>query len=90
MRWPEEAKKRLEFGYPFPDMLEGFKAIEEGNIKESVERPARHEQVNIVQKIIYDDKDTRLAPDANQFAWVHRLRGAAEIHLTFSAQCKPN
>jgi hypothetical protein len=88
--WPDEAKKRLEFGRPFPEILKGFKAIEDGNIPESVERLARHEQVNILQKLIYDDTDTRLALDANQFAWVNGLRGAAEIQLTLSAQCKAN
>ncbi|HBF51043.1 MAG TPA: hypothetical protein DDX04_12635 [Massilia sp.] len=90
VRWPEEAKKRLEFGYPFAEIIRGFEAIENGDIQTSVERLARHEQVNILQKVIYNDKDTRLALDANQFAWVHGLRGAAEIQLTLSAQCKPN
>lgn len=89
VRWPEEARKRLEFGGQFPEIIEGFKAIEDGKIARSVERLARHEQVNILQKIIYDDTDTRLALDANQFAWVNNLRGAAEIQLTLSAQCKP-
>lgn len=60
--WPEEARKRLEFGYPFRDISMGFKAIEDGNIKESVERLAQHEQVNILQKIIYDDTDTSWLP----------------------------
>jgi len=90
VRWPEEAKQRLEFGRPFSEILEGFKAIEDGKIEESVKILARHEQVNILQKVIYDDMDTRLALDANQFAWVHHLRGAAEIQLTLSAQCKPD
>jgi len=87
--WPEEAKKRLEFGRPFPEILWGFEEIENGNIAKSVDHLARHEQVNILQKIIYNDTDTRLALDANQFAWVNELRGAAEIQLTLSAQCKP-
>lgn len=90
VRWPEEAKKRLEFGGQFSEIIEGFKAIEDGKIAKSVERLARHEQVNILQKVIYDDRDTRLALDANQFAWVNHLRGAAEIQLTLSAQCKPD
>lgn len=90
VRWPEEAKKRLAFGGQFPEILEGFKAIEDNRVEESVKILARHEQVNILQKVIYDDKDTQLALDANQFAWVHHLRGAAEIQLTLSAQCKPN
>lgn len=88
--WPEETRRRLEFGRPFDDIVLGFKEIEEGQIEKSVERLARHEQVNILQKIIYDDRDTQLALDANQFAWVHELRGAAEIQLTLSAQCKAN
>jgi hypothetical protein len=86
--WPEEASSRLEFGRPFDEILKGFEFVENGNIEESVERLARHEQVNILQKIIYEDKDTQLALDANQFAWVHELRGAADIQLTLSAQCK--
>ena len=90
VRWPDEAKKRLEFGYPFREILWGFDAIERGDLAASVEHLARHEQVNILQKVIYDDKDTRLALDANQFAWVHQLRGAAEIQLTLSAQCNAN
>lgn len=90
VRWPEEAKRRLAFGGQFPEILEGFKAIEDGKIARSVQRLARHEQVNILQKVIYDDKDTQLALDANQFAWVNKLRGAAEIQLTLSAQCKPD
>lgn len=88
--WPDGARKRLEFGHPFSEILEGFKAIEDGKIEQSVDRLAQHEQANILQKIIYDDMDTRLALDANQFAWVNELRGAAEIQLTMSAQCKPN
>jgi hypothetical protein len=88
--WPDEARKRLEFGRQFPEIYQGFKAIEDGDIKASVKRLAWHEQINILQKIIYDDRDTRLALDANQFAWVNDLRGAAEIQLTLSAQCKAN
>lgn len=88
--WPEEAKARLEFGRQFDDIVLGFEEIDNGHIQKSVERLARHEQVNVLQKIIYDDKDTRLALDANQFAWIHGLRGAAEIQLTLSAQCKAN
>lgn len=88
--WPNEAKKRLEFGQPFDEIYEGFRLIENGEITKSVDRLAQHEQVNILQTVIYDDKDTRLALDANQFAWVSELRGAAEIQLTLSAQCKAN
>jgi len=50
VRWPEEAKQRLEFGRPFSEILEGFKAIEDGKIEESVKILARHEQVSILQK----------------------------------------
>lgn len=86
--WPAEAKRRLEFGRQFQEITDGFKFIEDGEIAKSVDRLARREQVNVLQRIIYNDKDTQLALDANQFAWVHELRGAAEIQHTLSAQCK--
>jgi hypothetical protein len=40
--WPEEAKKRLEFGYPFREIIQGFEAIESGDIATSVKRLAQH------------------------------------------------
>jgi hypothetical protein len=87
--WPEEAKKRLEFGQFFEEIMAGFKQIDEGEIRRSVVTLARHEQLNILQKVIYDDPFTQKVLDANQFAWVTKLPTGdyAEIQLTLSAQC---
>jgi hypothetical protein len=87
--WPEEAKKRLDFGLFFKEIVTGFTQIDQGDIKNSVVALARHEQVNILQKVIYDNPVTQKALDANQFAWVTNLPSGdyAEIQLTLSAQC---
>jgi len=87
--WPDEIKKLLPFGRPFPEILHGFEAIERGELAKSVEHLAQHEQLNILQKIIYNNAVTRVALDANQFAWVTGLPTGdyAEVQLTLSAQC---
>lgn len=87
--WPEEAKKRLDFGKSFKEIVTGFTQIDRGEIHQSVLTLANHEQLNILQKVIYDNPVTRKALDANQFAWVTKLPTGdyAEIQLTLSAQC---
>jgi hypothetical protein len=87
--WPEEAKMRLDFGLFFDEILAGFRQIDQGEIQQSVRTLANHEQLNILQKVIYDDPVTRKALDANQFAWATKLPTGdyAEIQLTLSAQC---
>ena len=87
--WPEEAKKRLDFGRLFEEIMIGFTQIDQGEIHRSVVTLAKHEQLNILQKVIYDNPVTHKALDANQFAWVTKLPTGdyAEIQLTLSAQC---
>ena len=87
--WPEEAKKRLDFGQFFDEIVTGFRQIDQGEIHRSVATLANHEQLNILQKVIYDNPVSRKALDANQFAWVTKLPTGdyAEIQLTLSAQC---
>jgi len=87
--WPISQSK-LAFGQSFNVILKAFDFIESGNIAESVERLADHEQINILQTAIYNDLAMRRALDANQFSWdVDFPRGvAAEIALTLSAECK--
>lgn len=57
---------------------------------ESVQYLAQHEQVNILQRILYNDPVVRKLLDANQFAWVMKFPtgDAQKIELTLSAQCK--
>jgi hypothetical protein len=80
----------LPFATPFRQIYDGFNQINEGNLADGVYSLARHEQVNILQKIIYDDRFTQQLLDANQYAVVTGIpTGDAEnIELTLSAQCK--
>jgi hypothetical protein len=87
--WPI-GETKLAFGQSFNIILQAFDLIDRGLIAQSVERLARHEQINILQAAIYNDVAMRRALDANQFAWaVNFPTGvAAEISLTLSAECK--
>jgi hypothetical protein len=80
----------LPFGTPFSEIRDGFRLIEHGDLPESVRSLARHEQANILQTIIYNDRFTQQLLDANQYAVVTGIpTGDAEnIELTLSAQCK--
>jgi hypothetical protein len=84
------AKKYLKFGVPFDEIRQGFKRIGEGNLTESVRLLARHEQVNILQAIMYNDRDMQYALAKNQFAWAIGFPSGVymEIQLTLSAQCR--
>jgi hypothetical protein len=87
--WPIE-KRKLAFGTAFPAILDGFESIDRGAIAKSVGWLAFHEQVNILQAVIYNDFAMRRALDANQFSWAIDFPSglAAEIALTLSAECK--
>jgi hypothetical protein len=80
----------LPFGTTFKEIRNGFSQIEEGNVVKSVESLAQHEQVNILQKIMYNDWYMQQLLAANQYALVTGVpTGDAEkIELTLSAQCK--
>lgn len=81
----------LPFGTPFREIRDGFEQIELGRFDESVRYLARHEQVNVLQKIMYSDPVIQRLLALNQYAVVTGLppTGDAEkIELTLSAQCK--
>jgi hypothetical protein len=89
--WPVD-KKVLDFGKPFKEIKDGFQAVAQGQIAASVLHFAQHEQVNVLQAVIYNDFAMRRALDANQFAWATGFpSGVAEaIELTLSARCRPD
>lgn len=89
--WPVD-KDVLEFGKPFKEIKLGFQAVAQNQIAASVLYLAQHEQVNILQAVIYNDFAMRRALDANQFAWATGFpSGVAEaIELTLSARCRPD
>jgi hypothetical protein len=85
-----KAKQFLQFGRPFPAIIDGIRQIEAGNAAESVKHLAWHEQVNVLQAIMYNDRDMQAALARNQFAWAIGFPSGVymEIQLTLSAQCK--
>jgi hypothetical protein len=86
--WPDHAPS---FGSKFKEILAAFEAIESGDIQKSVRRFAFHEQVNVLQNVLYDDPQTQTLLDLNQAAWVTGFPSGRyeEVQLTLSAQCKP-
>jgi len=88
--WPVDPKI-LPFGYPFYEILECFQQIDQGKITRSVDSLANHEQLNILQKVLYIRPDMRLLLKSNQAAWVTGIPTgvASEIQLTLAAQCSP-
>jgi hypothetical protein len=86
--WPAECPT-IPFGQPFAEIAEAFSLMEQGVVEASVIKLAWHEQVNILQPLIYDDAKTRLVLDANQLAWAVHLPHVAfqEIMLPFDSQC---
>lgn len=86
--WPV-SRKTLEFGKPFQEILAAFEMIENNAIADSVRRLAYHEQINILQPVIYDDADMRRALNGNQLSWVTNFPGgvASAIELTLSSEC---
>jgi hypothetical protein len=88
VKW--DAKKWLDFGKPFKEIQIGFDNIEAGKLPKSVEALARHEQVNVLQAIMYNDPQMQDALAKNQLAWAIGFPSGVytEIQLTLSAQCK--
>lgn len=84
-------RKTLRFGTPFEDISNGFMHIGSGDLELSVERLAYHEQVNILQKILYNDPVLQKLLAMNQYAWATGFPTGdyEEIKLTLSAECRP-
>ena len=85
-----DAKDLLDFGKPFREIRLGFGQIESGDVVTSVKSLAKHEQVNILQAIMYDDPTMQKALQLNQLAYATKFPSGvySEIQLTLSAQCK--
>lgn len=83
--------KAVPFGFNYPQILKGFSAIESGEIEKGVQFLAEHEQRNILQKVIYDDRVMQSLLLANQAAYVTDIfeHYTEAIQLTLSNQCKP-
>jgi hypothetical protein len=83
-------RNTLTFGTRFNEIVQGFKYIEMGNVRESVDEIARHEQVNVLQKIMYNDPVLQRLLAMNQYAWATGFPTGdyEEIKLTLSAECK--
>ena len=86
----DDPKKLLEFGKPFGEIRQGFEWIDVGNIAGSVESLAQHEQVNVLQALMYNDVRMQQALAANQFSFATKFPSGVynEIQLTLSAQCR--
>ncbi|MEW6759296.1 MAG: hypothetical protein AB1437_00610 [Pseudomonadota bacterium] len=89
VKW--EVEKQLKFGVPFKEIRQGFDLIGEGNLVDSVKALAQHEQVNVLQALMYNDPNIQRALANNQFAWAIGFPSGVymEVQLTLSAQCKP-
>jgi uncharacterized Zn-binding protein involved in type VI secretion len=87
--WPV-GQKTLEFGTSQKEILLAFEAIEAGNIAESVEHLAWHEQRNILQPAMYSDWRLNALLRSNHFSYVIGIpAGAAEaVVLTLASQCR--
>jgi hypothetical protein len=79
----------LQFGQAFSKILEGFKAIDVGNITASVQALAYHEQIDVLQRVIYNDPDFSQALRDNQFLYGTNVGSflATPVQLTLSNQC---
>ncbi|MFJ2689493.1 PAAR domain-containing protein [Pseudomonas sp. NPDC087336] len=87
--WPV-GQETLEFGTSQEEILLAFEAIEAGNIAKSVEHLAKHEQVNILQPAMYNDKGLQWLLHGNHASYVIGFpSGAAEaVELTLASQCR--
>jgi hypothetical protein len=79
----------LPFAAPFPEVPLGFEQIEDGRIGDSVRTLAQHEQVNVLQRIMYESPVMQLLLDFNQLAWATGFPSGdyQAIELRLSAQC---
>ncbi|MBD2812657.1 hypothetical protein ID853_17705 [Xenorhabdus sp. Vera] len=90
--WPIGQKKQ-RFGYPYPDILLAFEAIESDDVAQGVVHLANHEQINILQPTMYSDSFLVMLLRSNHAAYVTNLlsgvRDIAEsVELTLASQCR--
>jgi hypothetical protein len=87
--WPV-GQKKLHFGLVYSQILQAFEAIEAGSIAASVEHLAWHEQLNILQPTIYEDRQLVTLLRGNHASYVTGFpSGVAQaIELTLTSQCQ--
>ena len=80
----------MRFGLNSGEIVKAFEAIEAGNIAESVEHLARHEQRNILQPTIYENRHLVTLLRGNHLSFVTGFpSGVAQaIELTMTSQCQ--
>lgn len=83
-------RETLEFGRVRTEVLETFRAMESGKIANSVESLAKHEQVNILQPVMYSNSQFVRLLRSNHLSFVIGFpSGAAQaIELTLASQCQ--
>lgn len=88
--WPI-GEMRLRFGIDYKEILQAFKAIDAGNIAQSVVHMAWHEQQNILQPAMYTDQKLVRLLRGNHLSYVTGIpSGVAQaIELTLASQCRP-
>jgi len=88
VKWPVK-DEIFPFAKVFRQIADGFTLIDRNDLLGSVRQLAYHEQVNVLQPVMYDDSLMRLALDANQLAWASEMPGGDfnEIQVTLAAQC---
>lgn len=87
--WPV-GQEILPFGTAHLEILQAFEAIEVGDIAQSVEHFALHEQRNILQPSIYEDRQLVALLRGNHASYVTGFpSGVAQaIELTLASQCQ--
>lgn len=87
--WPV-GQEKLTFGKTQEEILKAFTALESGKIAKSVEYFALHEQKNILQPTIYEDRRLRLLLRGNHASYVTDFTSgvAQAIELTLTSQCQ--
>lgn len=87
--WPV-GREKLLFGQVHYQILHAFEAIEAGSIAASVEYLAWHEQRNILQPTIYEDRQLVTLLRGNHASYVTGFpSGVAQaIELTLTSQCQ--
>jgi hypothetical protein len=85
--WP--IADRVPFAAVRAEVTPAFRSIDAGNVTESVRLLARHEQINILQPAMYEDRGFAMLMRLNQFAWALNIPtgSAREIQLTLASQC---
>jgi hypothetical protein len=87
--WPV-GQNNLRFGQFHHEIVSAFEAIEAGDATSSVKHLAEHEQQNILQPTIYEDRQLSALLRSNHVSYVTGFpSGVAQaIELTLASQCQ--